>query len=521
MDAELRTQVVVVGAGNAGLSAAVAARQRGAEVVVLEKAPKEHRGGNSALTVHMLFAYDGVEDVKPLVGDLPPDVMRQMEERVTRYTKDMYYDNIMRVTEGKSEPELATILVERSTDTVQWMRGLGHLWAPTFDNPVSANVVSWEGGGHGMSTRWFDAFERVGGTVLYDTQAVDLLQDDQGRVIGVRALGLSGFMNIYAGAVIMAAGSFESNAEMRARYLGPLWDTIKLRGTPFNTGEGLQMAMNIGALPNGSWSSCHASPQDAERPAFDYPGYNKTGDFWSRYSYPFSVMVNLYGKRFVDEGETWRGLTYAKMGRAILAQPRGAAFQVFDQKHRQLDVIRGYEKATGFSANTLEELAGKLGILDIPTFMQTVRDYNDATQPGEFGAFRLDGLGAPGTGAAPEQLGAAAGHAAVRGLPGGVRHDLLLRRAEDVHQLRGHPHDGPAHPRAVRRRRDAGRAVALELPVGRGHDGRRGLRAHRGDARGDQRGGVGGRPPPRVGPGAPMAPSKNALCSVAAVAIVL
>ena len=396
MDTELRTQVVVVGAGNAGLSAAVAARQRGAEVLVLEKAPREYRGGNSALTVHMLFAYDGVEEVKPLVGDLPPEVMRRMEERVTRYTKDMYYDNIMRVTEGKSEPELATILVERSTDTVQWMRGLGHLWAPTFDNPVSANVVSWEGGGHGMSTRWFDAFERVGGTVLYDTQAVDLLQDDQGRVIGVRALGLDGFMNIYAGAVIMAAGSFESNAEMRARYLGPLWDTIKLRGTPFNTGEGLQMAMNIGALPNGSWSSCHASPQDAERPAFDYPGYNKTGDFWSRYSYPFSVMVNVYGKRFVDEGETWRGLTYAKMGRAILAQPRGAAFQVFDQKHRQLDVIRGYEKATGFSANTLEELAEKLGILDIPTFMQTVRDYNDATQPGEFGAFRLDGLSTPG-----------------------------------------------------------------------------------------------------------------------------
>ena len=160
MDTELRTQIVVVGAGNAGLSAAVAARQRGAEVLVLEKAPREYRGGNSALTVHMLFAYDGVEEVKPLVGDLPPEVMRRMEERVTRYTKDMYYDNIMRVTEGQSDPELATILVERSTDTVQWMRGLGHLWAPTFDNPVSANVVSWEGGGHGMSTRWFEAFDR-------------------------------------------------------------------------------------------------------------------------------------------------------------------------------------------------------------------------------------------------------------------------------------------------------------------------------------------------------------------------
>ena len=396
MDAELRTQVVVVGAGNAGLSAAVAARQRGAEVIVLEKAPREYRGGNSALTVHMLFAYDGVEDLKPLVGDLPPDDRRRMEERVTRYTKDMYYDNIMRVTEGQSDPELAEILVERSADTVQWMRGLGHLWAPTFDNPVSANAVSFHGGGYGMSSRWFSAFERLGGPVLYDTQAMDLLQDGQGRVTGVRALGPNGFVHIHAGAVIMAAGSFESNAEMRARYLGPLWDTVKLRGTPFNTGEGLKMSMNIGALPNGSWSSCHASPQDANRPAFDYPGPNKTGDFWSRYSYPYSVMVNLYGKRFVDEGETWRGLTYAKMGRAILAQPRGAAFQIFDAKHRQLDVIRGYEKATGFSANTLEELAEQLGILDIPAFMATIRDYNDATQPGEFGAFRPDGLSAPG-----------------------------------------------------------------------------------------------------------------------------
>jgi len=330
MDQDIRTQVVVVGAGNAGLSAAVAARQGGADVIVLEKAPKQYRGGNSALTVHMLFAYDGVEDLKPLLADLSPETLKRMNERIYGYTKERYYDNIMNVTEGMSDPELASILVNQSYETVQWMRGLGHLWALTFDNPISANAVSFDGGGYGMSNRWFAAFEKLGGTVHYDTQAVDLFQDDQGKVTGVRALGPNGFVNVHANVVIMAAGSFESNAEMRARYLGPLWDTVKLRGTPFNTGEGLQMAMNIGALPNGSWSSCHSSPQDANRPAFDYPGENKTGDFWSRYSYPYSVMVNLNGKRFVDEGETWRGLTYAKMGRAILAQPRGQAFQIFD-----------------------------------------------------------------------------------------------------------------------------------------------------------------------------------------------
>ena len=124
MDQEIRTQVIVVGAGHAGLSAAVAARQGGADVVVLEKAPKEHRGGNSALTVHMLFAYDGAEDLKPLLGDLSPEDLGRMNERVYGYSKEQYYHNIMNVTEGQSDPELATILVNKSYETVRWMRSL-------------------------------------------------------------------------------------------------------------------------------------------------------------------------------------------------------------------------------------------------------------------------------------------------------------------------------------------------------------------------------------------------------------
>ena len=179
--------------------------------------------------------------------------------------------------------------------------------------------------------------------------------------------------------------------KMRARHLGSDWKKVKLRGVPYNTGDGLTMGLENGALPYGSWSSCHASPQDQNRPPFDVPGPDIRGDFWSRYSYPFGIMVNLNGHRFIDEGETWRGLTYAKIGRAILAQPEGIAFQIFDHKHRQLEVIRGYEKATGFKANTLENLAEQLGILDIAAFIHTVGEFNAAVQQGEFNPFRLDG----------------------------------------------------------------------------------------------------------------------------------
>ena len=232
--------------------------------------------------------------------------------------------------------------------------------------------------------------------MYYNTSAIDLLQDSQGRVTGVRAKASQGYCNFYGRAVVLACGSFESNPEMRAQHLGPDWEKVKLRGVPYNTGDGLTMGLESGALPYGNWSSCHASPQDLNRPPFDVPGPDIRGDFWSRYSYPFGIMVNLNGCRFIDEGETWRGLTYAKIGRAILAQPQGIAFQIFDRKHRQLEVIRGYEKATNFKANTLENLAKQLGILDIAAFAHTVREFNAAVQQGEFNPFRLDGKSAIG-----------------------------------------------------------------------------------------------------------------------------
>ena len=394
IEREIRTQVVVVGAGNAAMAAAVAARETGAEVIVLEKAPRAHRGGNSALTIQMRFPFSGVEDLIPLIPGISARVAGEMAEQVAGYSQQDYWDDIMAVTSGLSDGELAGTLVRRAYPTVEWMRGLGHEWEPTFKNPLSANAVSFAGGGYNLIERWFAAGRRLGIKFHYDSRATELLQDLRGNVTGVRVLRPSGYHTYHANAVVLACGSFESSPEMRARYLGTGWDSVKLRGVPYNTGDGLQMALAIGALPFGSWSTCHASPQDFERPAYDLPGPDVAGDYWSRYAYPYSVMVNLDGRRFVDEGATWRGLTYARMGRAILAQPQAKAFQIFDAKHRDLGILRRYRDAEVVRAGSLESLGRGLGIGDVATFVATLREFNSAVQPGTFNAFRPDGKAA-------------------------------------------------------------------------------------------------------------------------------
>ena len=211
MDTEVWTEVIVVGAGNAALSAAVAARERGADVVVLEKAPRQHRGGNSALTVHMRFPYEGMDDLTPLLSGTSASDLSRLDDRIGRYTRADYYDDIMTVTEGKSDPELAEVLVSQAAPAVRWMGSHGHTWIPTYANPVSANVVSFNGGGYGLQEQWFKTAEKLGVSVYYDTSAIGLLQDSQGRVTGVRTKTPQGYCNFHGRSVVLACGSFESN----------------------------------------------------------------------------------------------------------------------------------------------------------------------------------------------------------------------------------------------------------------------------------------------------------------------
>jgi tricarballylate dehydrogenase len=386
--------VLVVGAGNAGLCAAQAAHEAGVTVGILEKAPRAERGGNSALTGHMRFPYSSADEIAPLMNDPDPVVLDRIRERAPKRDQGDLWDEIMLVTNGESDPDLLQVHVGEGYSTIKWLRSKGHDWVATFE-ATTGNIVTMNGGGYGLQMRHFANVEHAGIPVHYQTAMRELLTDGQGRVTGVQAITPQGYATFHARSVVLSCGGFESNAEMRARYLGHRWDTVRLRGVPFNTGDGLQAALEIGAVPYGSWSSCHASPQDIELPAFSMPSSVAVGRrAWTRYAYPYGIMVNSNGHRFVDEADEIRALTYAKMGRSILAQPGGIAFQIFDRKARDMGLLDSYDKAnaTGTRANTLEGLAGELGI-DPAGLTRTVNEFNAAIQPGTLAPdpFRKDG----------------------------------------------------------------------------------------------------------------------------------
>jgi tricarballylate dehydrogenase len=374
-DENHRYDVLVIGSGNAACAAALAAADGKVRVGVIEKAPKQDRGGNSALTGHMRFVFDGLDDIRPLVKNTSDDELRVLLERLPRRTEADAWDEVMRVTEGQTDQELLQVHVSQSKPTVHWLASKGHDWVP--GSRWNENILNPNGGGFGLQQRYYAMLEKAGVDFHYGTAAVELIRDASGGVAGVHALGPKGFVRFDAKAIVLACGSFEANPEMRARYLGPGWDMVHVRGVPYNTGDGLRMAMDIGAMPHGSWSTCHASPQDVALPAFTVPSGAMHAEY-NRYMHPYCIMVNSRGERFVDEADDLRGKTYAKMGRAILSQPGGIAFQIMDAKTRKLDLYpQMYRKATGARADTLEALAAELDI-DAAQFVKTVRAFNAA-----------------------------------------------------------------------------------------------------------------------------------------------
>jgi len=378
------TQVLVVGAGNAALSAALAAAEQGARVLVLERAPFDERGGNSRFTAGAIrFAHNGLQDLLTVMPDLT------MEEREKTdfgtYTRDDYFDDMGRVTRFRADPDLVETLIDNSLATLQWMKAKGVRFQPSYGRQafkVDGRFRFWGGlcletwgGGPGLVDMLTAAAEKAGIEILYETRAVDLIHE-KGEVRGVVARRGQEIFDIRAGAVVLAAGGFEANAEWRTRYLGPGWDLARVRGTRFNTGDGIRMALDIGAMSTGNWSGCHAVGWDRNAPEF---GDLTVGDGFQKHSYPFGIMVNAAGRRFVDEGADFRNYTYAKYGRVILDQPGQFAWQVFDSKvvHLLRDEYR-IRRVTKATANTLEELAGKLDDVDAKGFLEEVAAYNAA-----------------------------------------------------------------------------------------------------------------------------------------------
>ncbi len=376
--------VVVVGAGNAAMCAALAAREHGVSVAVLECAPEGEHGGNSTFTAGaMRVAYNGVDDLVELMPDLTESELANTD--FGTYTEDQFFDDIARVTQNRSDPDMAELLVKRSHSTMKWMRGKGVRFAPIYGRQAfkvdgkfkfwgGLTVEAW-GGGPGLVEALHKAAVRDGIEVMYETRALSLIADDEG-VKGVRVRQKGKTREIRAKAVVLAAGGFQANIEWRTRYLGPSWDLAKVRGTKFNTGTGIQMALDVGARPAGNWSGCHAVGWDRNAPEY---GDLAVGDGFQKHSYPFGIMVNATGERFVDEGADFRNYTYAKYGRVILNQPGQFAWQIFDQKvvHLLRDEYR-IRQVTKVQADTLEDLSTKLDDVDPAGFMRTVTEWNKA-----------------------------------------------------------------------------------------------------------------------------------------------
>jgi tricarballylate dehydrogenase len=376
--------VIVVGGGNAAFCAALAAQEQGAKVVMLEAAPEDEAGGNSRFTAGSIrVVYNGVDDIKTLVPDLT-----QAEIDTTdfgTYTADQFFDDMARVTQHRADPDLVELLVTRSFDTLNWMREKGVRFIPIYGRQafkIDGKFKFWGGltvesvgGGPGLINMLTESAKKRGIEIRYHTRALDLLTDGD-RVTGVRIRRDGKVSELACKAVVLASGGFQANPEWRTRYLGPGWDLAKVRGTRFNTGDGIRMALAIGASPCGNWSGCHAVQWEMNAPEF---GDLAVGDQFQKHSYPFSILINATGKRFVDEGADFRNYTYAKYGRVVLEQPGQFAWQIFDQKvkHLQRDEYR-IRQITKVTANTIEEFAQKLEGVNAKQFVETIAEYNKA-----------------------------------------------------------------------------------------------------------------------------------------------
>jgi tricarballylate dehydrogenase len=404
---EERYDVLVVGAGNAGMSAAHAARERGRRVLVLEKADRAWSGGNSAFTAGAIrIAHGGLADLRDVLEEIDDDLAARTD--LDPYTAEEFLADMRRVTLGRGDPAMAEVLVGDSGPAVRWLHERGLRFRLMYERQSyevdgrhrfwGGLAVGTVGGGEGLMEQHYAAAERNGIEVRHCVGVIDLVRDETGAVRGVVAQGAGGAggdraggrFELHAGAVVLAAGGFEANPRLRASYLGPNWDVAKVRGTPHNTGEVLLAALGHGAQAYGHWSGCHAIQWDADAPP---TGDREITNRFSRQSYPVGIVVNRRGERFLDEGEDFRNYTYAKFGAEVLRQPEGIAAQVFDAKTVGLLRTIDYEApgAARVDADTLGDLADGLGV-DRAGFERTVAAFNAAIQPGTFDPSVKDGV---------------------------------------------------------------------------------------------------------------------------------
>ncbi len=342
------TDVVIAGGGNAALCAAIAAREAGASVLMLEASPKAWRGGNTQHTRNLRCAHDAPEDVL-----------------TEAYPEPEYWEDLQKVTAGRTNERLARMTLAESARLRPWMRAHG--------------VVFQLGGGKALVNAYYRTTAKLGIEVRYDTEALDVeIADGRFDAVVVRHGGIT--ERIRASAFVAAAGGFESNLEWLREAWGARADNFIIRGTAFNQGVLLKALLARGMRSIGDPIQGHAVAVDGRAPKYD-------GGIVTRLdSVPLGIVVNRDARRFYDEGEDFWPKRYAVWGRFVADQPDQVAYSIVDAKAAGRFMPPVF---TGEKADTIEALAAKLG-LDAVALARTVAEYNAAVRPGTFDPTRLD-----------------------------------------------------------------------------------------------------------------------------------
>jgi tricarballylate dehydrogenase len=364
-DLNQKFDVLVIGGGNAALCAAISARRAGASVLVLEGAPKFYRGGNTRHTRNMRCAHDAATDI--LTGP---------------YTEEEFWDDLLRLTGGQTDEELAKFMIAESKDILNWIVEQGVRWQPSLGGTLSLGRTNsfFLGGGRAMLNALYLTAEELGVEIVYDAEVIDLRIED-GMFLSARLKQpIAGAAEVRASALVAAAGGFEANIEWLKQYWGDAADNFLIRGTPYNRGSILKMLLDKGVQDIGDPTQCHAVAIDARAPKFD-------GGIITRHdSVVFGIVVNKHAQRFYDEGEDIWPKRYAIWGRLVAAQPDQIAYIIFDSTVVTSFMPTLFPPIAGAS---IAELAGKLE-LDPAALEKTITEFNAAVQPGTFDHTILD-----------------------------------------------------------------------------------------------------------------------------------
>lgn len=356
--------ILVAGGGNAALCAAMTAAEKGAKVLILERAPIWFRGGNSRHTRNIRYVHHSVN-----------------RYNTDMYTEEEFFNDLVSITGGKTNEKLAKLCIANSNNIVKWMEKHGGKFQPAMEGTLHLNKTNafFAGGGKALINNYYYCCEKLGVDVYYDAFLKEIKIKDNRFVSAVFEFKY-GYFEVIAKSLVVASGGFQSNLDWLRKYWGDKVDNFLIRGTPFNQGNILEILLEKGVKKTGDPKQCHAVAIDARSPKYD------AGIVTRLDCIPFGIVVNKNCERFYNEGEDIWPKRYAIWGHLVAAQPDQIAYAIIDSKVIDLIMPSVFPP---FKSNNIKELAEQMN-LDPSKLEDTINKFNSSIKKGDFDPSKPD-----------------------------------------------------------------------------------------------------------------------------------